>query len=341
MSKKWKNIFLLIGLASIVWMLLTFDMDWTEIWTNVKKAGWCFLWVVGIWVVIYFLNTLSWMQIIRGGRKEPTPVNLFYVYKLSISGFALNYATPFGLMGGEPYRIMELSPYIGTVRATSSVILYVMMHIFSHICFWFVSVLLYIVLYPLGWGMGIFLFFIAAFCLTAIYFFMQGYKHGLVIKTLTGLCHMPWIGKWAQRFLTEKKPSLERIDAQIAELHAERRSTFWKSFGFEFIARFMTSLEVYFILKTQIPDTNFFDSVLIMAFTSLFSNALFFSPMQLGAREGGFALAVSGLSLSSGLGVYVGLLTRLRELIWIAIGVGLMKIGSKKKVTDEGGGTSA
>ena len=54
----------------------------------------------------------------------------------------------------------------------------------------------------------------------------------------------------------------------------------------------------------------------------------FFSPMQLGAREGGFALAVGGLAIPGAFGVYTGLITRVRELIWIVIGVLLMKVGN-------------
>jgi hypothetical protein len=50
--------------------------------------------------------------------------------------------------------------------------------------------------------------------------------------------------------------------------------------------------------------------------------------MQLGAREGGFALAVGGLAIPGAFGVYTGLITRVRELIWIVIGVLLMKVGN-------------
>jgi hypothetical protein len=67
-----------------------------------------------------------------------------------------------------------------------------------------------------------------------------------------------------------------------------------------------------------------------MSFSSLFGNLFFFSPMQLGAREGGLALAVAGLAIPSAFGVYTGLLTRVRELIWIVIGVALMKVGNGK-----------
>ena len=122
-------------------MLCTFDMEYDELLANLRRAGIWLPAVVGLWIIIYLFNTLSWYIIIRDGKKG-TPIPFWKVYKLTVSGFALNYATPVGLMGGEPYRIMELTPYVGASKATSSVILYVMMHIFSHFCFWLFSIFL-------------------------------------------------------------------------------------------------------------------------------------------------------------------------------------------------------
>ena len=93
-------------------MLCTFDMEYDELLANLRRAGIWLPAVVGLWIIIYLFNTLSWYIIIRDGKKG-TPIPFWKVYKLTVSGFALNYATPVGLMGGEPYRIMELTPYVG------------------------------------------------------------------------------------------------------------------------------------------------------------------------------------------------------------------------------------
>lgn len=61
-------------------------------------------------------------------------------------------------------------------------------------------------------------------------------------------------------------------------------------------------------------------------------NILFFFPMQMGAREGGLAIIIKILGYPGGLGlgVFSSFFTRIRELVWIFIGVGLVKIGNKK-----------
>lgn len=330
MKNKYRNIFLIFGVIAIVIMFLTFDMDYQELWTNVKKASGWFPAVIFLWVVIYFLNACAWFLIIRNGRKK-CKVPFWTVYKVTISGFALNYATPVGLMGGEPYRIMEMTPFIGASRATSSVILYVMTHIFSHFCFWLFSIVLFIVCLPVNSFMSILLSVVGVICLLAIYFFMKGYRNGMAVKTLRFCQYIPFLKKWAKRFSEMHQTDLEGIDAQIAELHSQRKSTFISSVFLEFTSRIIGCLEVFFILKVMTPNVSFINCILIMAFTSLFANLFFFSPMQLGAREGGFAISTSSLALKSSFGLYMGLITRLREFIWIVIGVALMKIGNKKE----------
>ena len=159
---------------------------------------------------------------------------------------------------------------------------------------------------------------------------MKGYRNGMAVRALNWLSHVPFVKKWAKRFCVEKKDTLERIDAQIAELHKQRKSTFYISLGLEFSARIVGCLEVYFILNILTADVSFLACILIMAFTSLFANLFFFSPMQLGAREGGFVLATGGLAIPGAFGIYTGLIARVRELFWIMIGVLLMKVGNCK-----------
>ena len=119
------------------------------------------------------------------------------------------------------------------------------------------------------------------------------------------------------------------MDSQIAALHAQRKSTFYLSLFIEFAVRVAGCLEIQFILLILTDHVSFWDCVLIQAFTSLFANLFFFIPMGMGAREGGFALAVGGLSLAGAYGVYTGLIIRLRELVWTAVGLMLIKLGNK------------
>ena len=146
MNSKYQNGFFLFGMAVLIIMVT--QLDFTQVWDGLCHAGYWSVAVIAIWVFLYVFNTFSWYIIINAGGR--TKVSFWWLYKITISGFALNYATPGGLMGGEPYRIMSLSPIIGTERASSSVILFAMTHIFSHFWFWTISIVLYLFLYPVG-----------------------------------------------------------------------------------------------------------------------------------------------------------------------------------------------
>ena len=47
-------------------------------------------------------------------------------------------------------------------------------------------------------------------------------------------------------------------------------------------------------------------------------------PFELGTREGGLFLVVQTLGYAPGIGIVIGLVNRLRELVWIFIGLTFM-----------------
>lgn len=330
MSSRFRNIFLVFGIIAVIIMLFTFDVSYEELLGNLRRAGIYLPLVLLLWFFVYLINTLSWYVIIRSGGKAPG-LTFLKLYKYTVSGFALNYVTPVGLMGGEPYRIMELTPYLGVERSTSSVILYVMMHIFSHCLFWLTAVVVFAVFYPVNWEMGIVLGVITLLCVLLGTLFVKGYKHGMAVACMRLGGKIPFLKKKVIRFAENNKEKLENIDNQIALLHQQRKSTFYSALAFEYISRIVSCLEVWLILNILTTDVSFVSCFLILAFSSLLANLLFFMPMQLGGREGGFALAVGGLAISGAYGVYTALITRVRELFWIVIGLALMKVGNKKK----------
>lgn len=332
MNKKYQNIFFIFGL--VVLIIMVTQLDFADAWQKIQHAGYWFFAVVVLWAFLYIFNTAAWFTIIRSQTKnqeERKSISFHWLYKVTVSGFALNYATPGGLMGGEPYRIMELTPKIGTERATSSVVLYAMTHIFSHFWFWLISIFLYILTQPVNLFMGTMLTLTFAFCISAIWFFLTGYKKGLAIRVMNLVRHIPFIKKWAEPFVANHKEELDRIDTQIASLHNQNPRTFLTVVLLELSCRICSALEIFFILLVLLPSVNYFDCILILAFTSLFANMLFFIPLQLGGREGGFLMSITGLGLTTSAGVFVALLVRIRELIWTAIGLLLIKLEKRNK----------
>lgn len=329
MKKKYQNLFFLFGIVMLAVMLT--QLDYRQVWDGLKSAGYWFFAVVALWAFLYMFNTATWYIIIKSGSNEPTKINFFWLYKITVSGFALNYTTPCGLMGGEPYRVMSLSPKIGPERASSSVILYAMTHIFSHFLFWILSILIYLLTEPLNFFMGIILTSAGAFCLLGVWFFIKGYREGMAVRLMNLLKHIPGAKKWARGFVERHKEQLDTIDSQIAALHNQNRKSFVSAVLLELACRFCSAFEIMFILLVLTADVSFAQCVLILAFTSLFANLLFFIPLQLGGREGGFIMSTAGLALSASAGIFVALIVRIRELIWTAIGLLLINLEKKNK----------
>lgn len=325
MSDKARYIFLTIGIAAIIVMSLTFDISLGELYRDLQRTGMKLVAILALWGGLYAMNTLAWRIIIRGSGD--CPVSFLHLLRLTVTGFALNYSTPAGLLGGEPYKAIAMTPHIGGQRATSSVVLFSMMHVFSHFWFWLSSIVLYIAINPAILSVPASYFVtvpMTLFCLAGIYFFMKGYRTGMVTRLVSIVGKIPYCGKWAQRFHTAHADELQKIDHQIAELHGQNRRSFYLSLSLEYTGRVLQSLEIFLILLVFGKEANlltFAHSFLILSFTSLFANLLFVFPLQLGGREGGFVLSTAQMGMTTEVGIFISIVCRVRELFWAAIGM--------------------
>ena len=343
-KQRLNNLFFILGLAAVVVMLFTFDVSFVELWQHICHAGYWLIPIVGVWIIIYAINALSWREIIRS-KTATTPgesgkPGFWRIYRLTVTGYALNYATPVGGLGGEPYRILELSKDISGQHAASSVILYAMMHFFAHFWFWFTSIFIYLALaaigdLPINAPIATVLAVIILFCLVFFYLFSRGYRKGLVVSTIRLVGRIPGLKGWSSRFLDSRAETLHNIDSQIASLYAEDKRAFYRSLLLEYLSRIVQSSEVFFMLLLFGIDCGggltcltltYLHSILIVSFTTLFANLIGFLPMQLGVQEGGFVLSIAALGLSAALGIFVSIICRVREIIWIVIGILLMKL---------------
>ncbi len=154
----------------------------------------------------------------------------------------------------------------------------------------------------------------------------------MVVKLVRFVSKIPGCRKWAKKFAERNAEDLQKIDSQIASLHSQNKKYFFTSFFLEYFGRILQSFEIFFMLmlfaEKEASVMLFVYSLIILAFTSLFANLLFFIPLQIGGREGGFMMVVSNLGMTIQVSMSISIICRVREIFWTSIGLLLMKFGT-------------
>ena len=330
MKTKYRILFFLIGIAGIVLLAVKAvpdKSDWGELFTPrlpLLLAG-LFL----LWAIIYAIHTAVYLLIM--GREAASKVGFLRMYRICISGFAINNVTPAGIVGGEPYRILELKEYMPTAKATSSAMTFNLIHMIGHMLLWITGAFVYLALGCPGNTVTTVLLMIAAALLLAfvIYFFRKK-KKGFVVPVVSFFAKLPLIGKKIAGFAEKNSETIAEVDSCYSDFCADR-SRLYKAVLMEYATRLLEAVEYYLIYLYLGIDIRFVGGILVLTFASLIGNLLFIIPMQAGTREGGIVLALNCLGFDMETAVMGGLIFRVRDLSCIAVGILLILLGGKKK----------
>lgn len=322
----YRTLFFLFGILTLTYLIN--KLGFQIIIVNIAKTGWWFSAVLGLWLIIYLLNALAWFYIIGDKSKK---IGFGRILKYTISGFAINYITPLVSLGGEPYKVLELNKHLEKNYSIATVISYNMMHIFSHFFFWLTAIFALLINLEVKDKQVISLIIALIICLSVIYLFYAAFNRGIVKNSISLLTKL-YFTRFFVKKLKEKQDLLESVDKHIMNLYSNRKGDFYLILLIEYLARIVGCIEFYFILKAISINISLTDAFLISAGSSLFANMFFFIPMQIGSRESGFYLVFQSLKLTPAIGVYVSLMTRIREFFWILIGLILIKIKPKHNI---------
>ena len=324
-SKKSELIPFVLGLCVLAYLVYRFGFS--TLLSNLIATGWTFGLIIGLWLFIYILNTTAWRLALGPDGERISSPRLF---QITVSGFALNDMTPFLAIGGEPYRISVLSELLGRDKSVSAVTLYRMIFSLGHLMFLLVGILAVLLALELPPSIRLLLVTVGLILLVIISILLSGHRRGVFERIYMRAQRLRILDRLIKRIPVNQE-SLRQMDELIMNVYHKRKRNFYGAIGCEFFGRCCMSLEIFLILRSIGLPVDLAQAFFLFLTFSLLINLFFAVPYNLGVREGGFYFALESLALPPMIGVYLGIVMRIREFFWYLVGLGFIALAGLRK----------
>lgn len=333
MSRALRLLILAAGIGLFVWLIARVGVQ--ALLADGAKMGWMLVPILALWGFVYAAYAAAWWITLDGTPGRPPFAAL---YRHSITGFALNYLTPVLAWGGEPYKAAAVSEAVGGKRAAGSVLAFNLVHTLSHLALWLLAALVAAILLPrtaLG-GPGtiragaLVIGVVVASLATLV---IAVWRRGFLLPAWGLLERIPPIRALAASFGVGSG-SVEGVDEAAAAFARERPARLALAVLVDLLGRAVATLEFWLVFVSVGAPEPLWMTFLVGGLSTLLLNLLFFFPFEVGAREGGLFLLFRFLGLDPTLAVFTVIVIRLREVVWIGTGLGLLALpGGRRPVT--------
>ncbi|MEK9671284.1 MAG: lysylphosphatidylglycerol synthase transmembrane domain-containing protein [Rhodospirillaceae bacterium] len=322
-------LYFLLGLVLLGWLLT--EADLAAAWANILSVGgWGLAAVSGIYLVAFYVDSLSWHLAIRD-----LPLTLrwsYLVWRIRMVGEAFNMVVPAGGFGGEPVKAVLLNRHhaVGYREATVSIILARTVNLIGLVMFLVIGLVIMSihdrVPENVGWlASGGFTFLTFG---VGVLFAVQHFKG--FSKTGSSLAGMR-IGAAVGRVLVH----IQDVEDRLGEFYARRPGRFVPALGLAFLNWMIGAAETYVALRLLGSPVDFADAWMIEAVVQMVRAVTFFIPANLGTQDGVFVLLCGILTGAPDIGLAVAGVRRVRELIFVLWGFALGSIYSMRGLIDE------
>jgi len=313
---------LLLFVGSLTLFGLVWHIGPARILDALSSLGpWTLLAILLPSLLMYALEAYGWRLTLGAPGHGVSFPRLFAI---RTAGEVVNMTTPVAYVGGEPLKAYLLGRHeIPMVPAMASVVTAKTTMTIAQVIFILLGIAIGV--WVLGadatsgrTGMPALALTISAGLLlfgTALLILVQ--RRGLFTGLLAVLhrcrIHIP--------FLDAREEKLRALDAAILNFYAKDRRAFLLSTGSCFLGWLAEALEVYLMIASLGLAVTPSAAIAIAALSVFIKGSTFFIPGSVGAQEGGNLLLMIAFGYTDVNGMAFALLRRLRELVWIGIGL--------------------
>jgi uncharacterized protein (TIRG00374 family) len=283
--------------------------DPPAILASIAQLSWRFAIVLCFPVTLVMMfDTLGWrFAFLRDGAGFRT------LFAARLAGEAFNLVTPTAALGGEAVKAWLLRGVVPLAASVPSVIVAKTTITLAQGLFLLLGVVL-------AWSSALpdatllhgmlWLLAIEAVALT-----------GFVVAQTRGM--FAWGGRLATQVGVKgvKTEALGRIDDVLARFYSTAPGRLALSIAFHFIAWLLGSIETWLILRFLGAPVSLTAATVIEALGTAVRFVTFLIPASLGVLEGGYLVTFAALGLGSTTAVSFSLVRRIRESVWVGLGL--------------------
>jgi putative membrane protein len=304
----------LAGVAVLAWLVWEIGAG---VLTSLAELSWRLPLAFLPHALVAMLDAAGWRYAFPG-RMPGVPL----LAAARLAGEAVNLTTPTATLGGEPLKAWLLArTRVPLDEGLVSVVVAKTALIVAHLLFVAVAVLLAVRQAAAAPALLTAMAGLTAVGAVAVAGFVFTQQRGLFGASGRALS---WSG------FSALAVHLARLDAGLLRFYRERRARFTLAVTWHLAGWVAGGLEVWFALRLLGSPIAPGTAILIEAFATAIRAASFLVPAALGVQEGGLVGIFVGFGLEAGTGLAFGLVRRLREVAWAAVGFGILAVWPRK-----------
>jgi glycosyltransferase 2 family protein len=321
--RRLETLIILLALSFYIWFLSRFGLH--DVARYVRYAGWGLVFTISLEAIARVANTLGWRLTIAN-----CPSNLSFgeLFVARISGEAVDYVTPSAQLGGQFVMAMMVRAKLAMAVGLATVVIASLAEALGQIGFIAGGLVVGLPLeagvhhlfYPAVAGFGI------AVALAAGFFAVQMKRPFSQLWHLAAKLEVPQIAD------PEVNAAAAEADARLLQFYENHRGRFFAACCCYLLAWSLGPIEIFIYLRLLREPTSWTIAVLVEALGLLIERATFLIPAKLVSQEGGKALILSMLGYPADVGFAIGLIRRIKEMVWV--GFGLAGLATHRMLTE-------